>query len=278
MSNVVKCQHHVSKSYLREWSTRDRLFCLQDGRIRLANIKDVAVERHFNQLHALEPDDISYLQKMWIDPFPHSRQVNNNYMMMFTLSANLRRELTAEFEAKHPEFVKELDQQIINTEEEYHSRLETDFSPLIESARQGKIDFYEDADRCIPFLLSLCVQYFRTNGMKRKMIDLHKATLGIDLSRVWNVLSHILATNVAYSLFRDRKRMPLALLENNTELPFITSDQPVINLLGTGSDTQAPTHLALYYPIHQTERCLSMIPKNHVTLERFKYLSMTSRG
>ena len=39
------------------------------------------------------------------------------------------------------------------------------------------------------------------------------------------------------------------LLENNTGMPFVTGDQPVTNLFRSPQRTEAPTLVALYYPI-----------------------------
>lgn len=50
------------------------------------------------------------------------------------------------------------------------------------------------------------------------------------LERVADVLVHIYAVNVGYSLYADRERYKIALLENHSEVPFITADQPVINI------------------------------------------------
>jgi hypothetical protein len=44
-------------------------------------------------------------------------------------------------------------------------------------------------------------------------------------------------------------RMMFSLLKNQTVVPFITSDQPVINILGDYSDVIEPKELELYYPI-----------------------------
>ena len=53
------------------------------------------------------------------------------------------------------------------------------------------------------------------------------------------------------SLFLGRKRQQLVLLHNNTEVGFITGDQPVINLHG-GNRPKPPTKLSMYYPISPT--------------------------
>jgi hypothetical protein len=67
------------------------------------------------------------------------------------------------------------------------------------------------------------------------------------LSRVWNVLIHMFATNIGADLFRDRKRRKLILIHNRTNVRFITGDQPAINL--KGAQPHPPESLSIYYPI-----------------------------
>ena len=65
--------------------------------------------------------------------------------------------------------------------------------------------------------------------------------------RLWNILTHLLAMNVGASLFHERRQRSLVLIHNSTEVPFITGDQPVINLKSTWP--HPPQCLAIYYPI-----------------------------
>jgi len=51
-----------------------------------------------------------------------------------------------------------------------------------------------------------------------------------------------------YRKDKEAKRRPLILLENETDVPFITGDQPVINLLSPGTG-EPPKLLAFYYPV-----------------------------
>jgi hypothetical protein len=60
-------------------------------------------------------------------------------------------------------------------------------------------------------------------------------------------MSHMFSVNIGASLFLERKKRKLVLIENNTDLTFITGDQPVINL--HGNRPHPPTTLSLYYPL-----------------------------
>jgi hypothetical protein len=133
-----------------------------------------------------------------------------------------------------------------NVLEDYHASIEASFIPSLESALGGDISFYKD-ERCIPFLNYLCTQYMRTKGIKDRTIELCNADGSADLSRLWNVLIHMFATNIGADLFRDRRRRKLILVHNRTDVPYITGDQPAINL--KGARPHPPENLSIYYPI-----------------------------
>jgi hypothetical protein len=87
----------------------------------------------------------------------------------------------------------------------------------------------------------------RTKGIKVRTIELIRQKNGQDLSRIWDIMSHMFSVNIGASLFLERKKRKLVLIENNTDLTFITGDQPVINL--HGNRPHPPTTLSLYYPL-----------------------------
>ena len=61
----------------------------------------------------------------------------------------------------------------------------------------------------------------------------------------------------AHSLYRRRDQFKIVLLANETAIPFITGDQPIINVHATGSEV--PERPELFYHLSPKEpwRCLS---------------------
>jgi putative heme iron utilization protein len=55
------------------------------------------------------------------------------------------------------------------------------------------------------------------------------------------------AFNIGRSLFLERRKRKLVLVRNDTDVPFVTADQPAINLKGTRP--RPPENLSIYYPI-----------------------------
>ena len=255
-------QHHVWKSYLRAWAHEEKIFCLQSGRVFESNICDVAVERDFYKLPTLSKEDIGYIRLLiGKSPNPATR-LYKDFLMLFSIFGWLKDNPPPHM-ANDPEFESLIDQQIINAEEDFHSSIESNMMPILNAIRQRDISFYNDDEQCIKFLHFLSLQSFRTKGTRERVIE-KPYPADFNIGNCWNILRHIFAVNVGVSLFLDRKKRPLFLIENNTGVPFITGDQPVINLFSSTQLTEAPRLLCLYYPItpwlaivldEVTERC-----------------------
>ena len=74
---------------------------------------------------------------------------------------------------------------------------------------------------------------------------------GSDMDRVLGLYTLISAMWIADSLYEERSKCRLVLLNNQTDIPFITGDQPIINLHATFGEI-APESLEFYYLISPT--------------------------
>jgi hypothetical protein len=73
----------------------------------------------------------------------------------------------------------------------------------------------------------------RTKAVKERAIQ-KTNVLFDDAERVWDVLSYITAVETGRSFFADRRSFQILVLDNDTQVPFITSDQPIINIRADG--------------------------------------------
>lgn len=156
-------------------------------------------------------------------------------------------------------------------EENYHSVIEGRGIKWLKSLIEQDTDFYlkinengENLDFChderYNFLLFISVQYFRSKASKERWVntirqlacfpwdDLNLSKENIRLENLTHHISWDLSHRVASYL--RLKNSPLTLLKNETNIPFITSDQPVINLFADYRMLgKVVNGLALYYPI-----------------------------
>jgi hypothetical protein len=166
-----------------------------------------------------------------------------------------------------------LDEHNTNAVDNQHTVIEAKFAPLLARTLRGDVSWYEDDAECINFCNFVAAQHMRTQGVKNRTIARLKDRMGLDASRIWDVLALILGFNLGCSLFLERRSRKLTLVRNDTEIPFITSDQPVINILSDGE--AAPEALSLYYPMSPT---LALYMEQPNEVEKLPFETMTGEA
>jgi Protein of unknown function (DUF4238) len=241
--NPKRRHHTVWQQYLKAWTVDGAIWCLQNGRIFRTGTPVIAVEKDFYKLQQLTPEDIDLIKSFFGQGHPLAVRNHSNFLNMVMAPFQLTHQVPKD---KRPGIDRLLDRYASNVLEDYYAGVEASFSPLLERALDGDINFYDDDQECIPFLNYLCTQYMRTKRAKQA-IELCRADGSADISRIWNVIVPMAVTNIGADLFRDRKRRKLALIRNLTSSAFITGDQPAINL--KAEHGRPPEHLSIYYPI-----------------------------
>jgi hypothetical protein len=248
-------QHYVWKHYLAAWTTDGQLFCLRDKQIFPTNSINIAQKRDFYRLNELTENDVALIKILWIDTSPpFLRPLHTDLLKNFNLVFEIKKLYEASGRTDL-ELEKQLDTTMNNLEENLHCGIEGTAVPYIEKILHEDISFYNEEQKRIEFTYYLATQYFRTNRMKERMriafsnMPPKYARFGLNIERIWNVVSHIMATNVGFSLSRKDSHMQLVLLKNNTKIPFITSDQPLINLKSNHVSFEPPNELEWYYPL-----------------------------
>lgn len=221
-------------------------------------------------MKSLTQEDIAFIEMFAIKPAPvHLQKLHRNLITVFARITSLSDAANLSLPKGH-EVRKALDISVNNAEEILHAGIEQSAQKYLDALRNGDASFFPD-DRALPnFLYYLSAQHFRTKGVKEKLF---KKSYPLDISayleKTWNVLNHIFATNLGWSLYAERTQHQLIILENDTGIPLLTADQPTINI-HADSDDQPPERLAFYYPLSP---CLAMLlldepPQDQATLSR----------
>jgi hypothetical protein len=262
MSSIgKKLNHFVPRFYLRAWAEKEKVYCLQGGRILRPNIKNVCAENYFYRLQELSPEDEDFLREAIIRDSPEGLKASHEQLLhAFTLPYLAKRKLQASGLATQ-EAMAEIDRMIIELNEDLHTSIEEDFQPYLAAMISGKLEFLEDPPKAAVFYRGLAVQYQRTNHIKQTRLVMDPVRFARYV-RIANPLAHIVATNVGRSLFSDRKRHTIMLLDNATNVPFITADQPIINIAAGPKDTTPPVKFELYYPLSPTKAMLLLEPSS----------------
>jgi hypothetical protein len=260
-SDLVKLQHYVPQFYLRAWATRKKLWVLQDRKIFQSNVRNVAAQNYFYRLHDLCPEDIQFVREMAIENSPEGLKSGHEFLLnVFTLPHRAKRVLE-QSDREKPEAHRLLEQVITNMNENYHGSIESDFKHHVDALIAGDLRFLEDIEQEMIFYRGLAVQMLRTNAMKRAKAIFQPAQYETFL-RVSNVVMQILAVNLGLNLYTTRKENRIVLLDNHSSVPFVTADQPIINIAANPNETAPPKGFELYYPLSPRRAMLLLEPNS----------------
>ena len=191
-------QHHVWQRYLKSWTVDGQIYCRREGRIFPTGTTEVAVERVFYKLHKLNSGDISLIKWLVIDPAnPLAKKNHEDFLALLTAPTL--------FEGRSPEIDAMIDIYRTNALENYHAGIEASFLPLLDRLLEKDVSFYSTEEGCIIFLHFICTQHMRTKGIKVRTIKLIRQKSGHDLSRIWDIMSHMYSIDIGASFSSNGK-------------------------------------------------------------------------
>ena len=279
-------QHYVFQSYLKNWSLEDRLWCYRDGKCFRANTVNVAQERDFYRIRDLNDDEERFLL-MLADHLPgETATIMKKHIALYKRPLRWKQGVSELIDVTKEKIYKDkpipddvqtlirygeqlVESAVNDTIEDLYSAEEGMLTVFLEELKQRKRDFYDNPyavqemafrDSKQAFLYSVCSQHFRTKGAysrwKSGFVNIDKNilnALGINKNNIrpdhiaYQVFLHVEGQGVDYL---EAKGAKLTILVNETAVPFLTSDQPVINLKADyHTVTEEIDGIVFYYPI-----------------------------
>lgn len=249
--SYTKNQHYVWRHYLDAWAQAGSFWCYRQQTRKLFPTKPKAVgnETYFYEIHKLTSGDIAFLE-FFIDRAADQRlrDLNREFLRLSQRSFQIREQLQhADLPSEAKVALKrELQISEKTLGEQYHTSIENKTIGILSCLRRQDTTFYDNTQLCGDFLYFLCHQFFRTARVRKAIAAVSRWPFpGHDPRRTGNVECRIYATNVSVGLFRERRAYKIVFISNTTAKPFITGDQPVVNLL----DPHATEDIELYYPL-----------------------------
>jgi hypothetical protein len=256
--------HHTPRAYLLPWADRDECIAwFGYGKVNRSGLTVVGGENDFYKLKELTERDIASIRDL-IQTLPEGgrkghEDLLNYYVLPTRLKRDLERRIAAHPEAENDPQVEEarrhIEVLISNLNENYHASIERRFWPYLKLIAARDFSFLDDAPTAGDFFHGLAVQYLGTKAVRERAKRSIKVIFD-DLERVWDLLSHIFAVVMGGSLMLDRGKFQIIVLDNATDVPFITSDQPIVNMLTDGKSFDAPDRMELYYPLSPSQAML----------------------
>jgi hypothetical protein len=252
-----KRKHHfVWRDYLRSWSSsKDLVYTLfkSQNKIHHPNLISVAQQRDFNALHEFTIEQEIILEEL-VRKYTTSAALDLNIELynMYTAYSQLKRMQKQNiFKDPHKKLESLLDLTRTNLFEDFHTRIENNGQALIKITNFEDLKVVENLEYQFDLLLFLCFQLLRTKKMRN---DLNAIFVKSDfiIPQYTNLIVAVFATSFAISLAGNEK-IKFTMLENVSDSKFITSDQPLANLLINDRDEKGNVRFfKLYYPINPT--------------------------
>jgi hypothetical protein len=259
MIEAKRKQHHVWKYYLKAWSIDQKIWVSQNGKCFNTSLENIANERDFYELKELSDHEVSYIRTI-IDGFhPLLQESANGWLETFTATFKKKSNLDKWLQEKFgfTTFINTGNEEdvlfknlAINFEEELHCLYEKSAKPLLDRLLQKDPSVFLNFDDKLSFIQFMSIQYFRTKALKQNVIEAVKhvpSNYAVNIEKMWNVLSHIYAGNLASNLIAN-EQFRFVILENATDTELITGDQPIINTFAAGIN-RPPIDTEFYYPI-----------------------------
>lgn len=262
--------HYVFQAYLKRWTNaNEKLWCLRDGKVFEVKPRNIAFEKDFYRIAPLNDKEKEFIVLFFRKSSEGFKKELQNFLNLYTTFDQSEKHfhtMCALYLHDCPEInmaLNEIDSMIDvaknNALEDTFAVLEGEACAWLEHLCNGNVDFFynPDDDQNERFISFICTQYYRTKRMKDVTLNTLKQAEecflndrfpkgSIKAENLYQPMLWLISSKCADGILKAR----LKLLINMTDLPFITSDQPVINAKADYTDlSKGTTELVFYYPI-----------------------------
>lgn len=250
MSQHTKRKHHyVWKYYLNGWGNTEEKVCYRTkkGKIVCDYATGLARENDFYKISTLNTEDIVFILNFIQISDASVRNLHMAFLEKMILQSK-------QIELADKSNKTELSDRIkFNTLENIHSNVERDAVRIIQELRDGNY-FYIFADESRGKLLSYVGHQFTRNKYSReRFIEAFGSSAEQKAlsEKNWWIISIVFGVNIGYSLARSFHLKRTVMLINKTGIDFVTSDNPVINVMDNNSAVtgKPPERVDFYFPV-----------------------------
>lgn len=241
MSEIIKNQHYVWRRYLKPWTIKEKgkqiyTYLIDNNEIGKTSLMNVAQERFFYEIQDLSDMELIAARK-YVKAFP---SFTRPYADTFLLS----------YEVVSKGVMSDSDKLVFakNSFEKTLTSIERHGTNLLNCKSLKELTEISNLDQCIFYL---CIQYCRTKKMRMNGINgLVERPLASQLfDKLFPLTTILFGTTLAHNIFVGNFNTKYIFIKNETSSPFITSDQPAINLLSDDLDEEGYVKsFELYYP------------------------------
>ncbi|KRP41461.1 DUF4238 domain-containing protein [Pseudomonas poae] len=252
-----KHQHHVWANYLLRWGrgTNNVHYTSKTGKLAHDSVRGIVVDDYFYKTTPLSNENIEVIKYLSSSSPPFMQKIHMNFLNVF-LAAQRIQELYRALGIKDEKGDQIIHALECNMMENLHSLQETGVHSTLSALAEENYEVLNEPENMIELLLFIGHQFARTKTFRDGAIRITNTSdtdeaMSKTMSHAWWFISYMFGMNIGSTLYKRANTSTHTLLINNTDKPFITSDQPVINVHPsvTESGFLAPKMVDFYYPI-----------------------------
>jgi len=262
---VKKIHHYVWAHYLKKWAVNlendskkvINVWCrTKTNKVVIFNARAMLYENLFYSVRSLEERHLKLVQHYFGDADEGLKKsvlglINYSRFLDAAESFKVRDHLRKDME-------KAIELGKSNPLENIHTHREDSVIKILDTLVAQDLSILDNHENMLCFLDFFAHQMMRTKAVKRQVLDTFNR-MDKDFSPIleecWWIFSATLGNRLGASIYCNRKIDNHCLLINNTDEPFITSDNPVIDILSeekigqSGSTILFSDDFDLYYPL-----------------------------
>jgi len=253
-----KRHHYVWANYLARWGsgTNSVFYTTKTGKFAHDSVRAILVDDYFYKTTTLTSKHVEVIKGFSRQSPDHLHQQHMSYLDDFLMMQKAET-IYRESNIRNQEVELYLDAMRCNPLENLHASHEKMALPVLAALANEQFDVLQDRQHMIGFTAFFGHQISRTKTFRDSTIAVLARGNALEIEvahameHAWWFLSYMFGMNIGFSLYIDHQNARHSLLINDTKVPFITSDQPVVNVHSCVSETAfgAPEHSDFYYPI-----------------------------
>lgn len=253
-----KRHHYVWASYLARWgdAKKNVFYTTKKGNIANDSVRAILAEEYFYKTSTLTASHIKVIQALSQNSPEHLHMQHMSYLNDF-LKLQHAELIYRQFGTRNKEIERQLHATKCNLLENLHASHEKKAQPILHALAEERLEVLKDKQNIIEFMMFFGHQISRTKAFRDGVIlaQPRRNELEVEVAdamcHAWWFVSYMFGMSLGFNMFADRHNTNHALLVNDTGVPFITSDHPVVNVHSCISETvfAAPDYADFYYPI-----------------------------
>ncbi|MGR3885888.1 DUF4238 domain-containing protein [Pseudomonas sp. 1152_12] len=253
-----KRHHYVWAKYLTRWGsgTNKVFYTTKTGKIAHDSVRAIAADDYFYKTTALTNMHVEVIKGFSRKSPDRLHQQHVSYLNDF-LRMQHAEAIYRESGVQNQEAELHLHAMKCNLLENLHASHEKGALTVLSALADEQLDVLQDDQHMIEFMMFFGHQISRTKPFRDGVIQAQPRRNALEIevadamAHAWWFLSYMFGMSIGFNLYASRQNDRHALLVNDTNVPFITSDHPVVNVHPCVSETEfvAPEHADFYYPI-----------------------------